>query len=105
MIFFTSIQAPGTETKTSRTIRLYLERETKWVELLGSMDYSTAKDSRKVRIDLIVIIEMCNCFLIKNNFFFLQIKKLVRLGIPESVRGKAWQFMAGADRYRKPGVF
>ncbi|CAG8801770.1 18572_t:CDS:2, partial [Racocetra persica] len=33
------------------------------------------------------------------------IKKLVRLGIPESVRGKAWQFMAGVHKYRKKDVF
>jgi len=74
------IQAPGAEEKTTRTIRLYREREAKWVALLGSMDPVMSRDSRKI-------------------------KKLVRSGIPESVRGKAWQFMACADRYRKPGVF
>ncbi|CAG8694414.1 9396_t:CDS:10 [Rhizophagus irregularis] len=74
------IQAPGAEEKTTRTIRLYREREAKWVALLGSMDPVLSRDSRKI-------------------------KKLVRSGIPESVRGKAWQFMACADRYRKPGVF
>ncbi|GBB87750.1 hypothetical protein RclHR1_14230004 [Rhizophagus clarus] len=74
------IQAPGAEEKTTRTIRLYREREAKWVALLGSMDPFMSRDSRKI-------------------------KKLVRSGIPESVRGKAWQFMSCADRYRKPGVF
>ncbi|CAJ0643845.1 959_t:CDS:10 [Entrophospora sp. SA101] len=34
-----------------------------------------------------------------------RIKKLVRLGIPESLRGKAWQFMAGADKLRRPGYY
>ncbi|CAI2174306.1 15608_t:CDS:10 [Funneliformis geosporum] len=74
------IQAPGTEEKSTRTIRLYREREVKWIDLFGSMDSTMVQDSRKI-------------------------KKLVRSGIPESVRGKAWQFMAGANKYRKPGVF
>nr|CAG8578518.1 12032_t:CDS:10 [Entrophospora candida] len=70
------IQAPGTEEKTTRVIRLYREREAKWLAILGTMDPNMARDSRKI-------------------------KKLVRLGVPESVRGKSWQFMAGADKYRK----
>ncbi|KAK3825389.1 MAG: rab-GTPase-TBC domain-containing protein [Benniella sp.] len=32
-------------------------------------------------------------------------KKLVRHGIPTSVRGRVWLFLAKADVYRKPGVF
>ncbi|RIB13064.1 rab-GTPase-TBC domain-containing protein [Gigaspora rosea] len=74
------VHVPGVEEKTARSIRLYRDRETKWVAFLGSMDPSMARDSRKI-------------------------KKLVRLGIPESVRGKAWQFMAGVHKYRKKGVF
>ncbi|CAJ0856956.1 6617_t:CDS:10 [Entrophospora sp. SA101] len=70
------IQAPGTEEKTTRVIRLYREREAKWLAILGTMDPNMARDSRKI-------------------------KKLVRLGVPESVRGKSWQFMAGAEKYRK----
>ncbi|CAG8499866.1 4776_t:CDS:2, partial [Racocetra fulgida] len=74
------VQVPGVEEKTARSIRSYRDREAKWVSFLGSMDPSMARDSRKI-------------------------KKLVRLGIPESVRGKAWQFMAGVHKYRKKGVF
>ncbi|KAF9144768.1 hypothetical protein BGX30_011531 [Mortierella sp. GBA39] len=32
-------------------------------------------------------------------------KKLVRRGIPTSVRGRAWLFLAKADVYRRPGLF
>ncbi|CAG8445179.1 6946_t:CDS:2 [Scutellospora calospora] len=74
------VQAPGVEEKTARTIRLYRDRETKWVNFVQNMDPSMARDSRKI-------------------------KKLVRLGIPESIRGRAWQLMAGVHKYRTKGVF
>ncbi|KAF9912039.1 hypothetical protein EC991_000984 [Linnemannia zychae] len=32
-------------------------------------------------------------------------KKLVRRGIPTSVRGRVWLFLAKADMYRRPGLF
>ncbi|KAF9131513.1 hypothetical protein BGW39_001689 [Mortierella sp. 14UC] len=32
-------------------------------------------------------------------------KKLVRKGIPTSVRGRVWLFLAKADLYRRPGMF
>ncbi|KAF8975871.1 hypothetical protein BGZ46_008776, partial [Entomortierella lignicola] len=32
-------------------------------------------------------------------------KKLVRRGVPSSVRGRVWLFLAKADLYRKPGLF
>ncbi|KAF9973815.1 hypothetical protein BGZ65_009056, partial [Modicella reniformis] len=32
-------------------------------------------------------------------------KKLVRRGVPSSVRGRVWQFLANTNAYRKPGVF
>ncbi|RUS24121.1 kinase-like domain-containing protein, partial [Jimgerdemannia flammicorona] len=34
-----------------------------------------------------------------------KLKKLVRSGIPASVRGRAWQFLAGSAGYRKTGVY
>ncbi|CAJ0627043.1 843_t:CDS:10 [Entrophospora sp. SA101] len=71
-----TVQAPGAEEKTTRVIKLYREREAKWLVALGTMNPNTARDSKKI-------------------------KKLARLGIPESVRGKSWQFMAGAEKYRK----
>ncbi|CAG8509695.1 17316_t:CDS:2, partial [Acaulospora colombiana] len=74
------IKTPGRSEKNSRTIRLYRERESKWVYFLGNMDPALAKESKKI-------------------------KKLVRLGIPESVRGKSWQLMAGVHKYRKAGVY
>src|SRR6266542_206628 len=44
-LFIFSTQAPE---KTTRTIRLYREREAKWVALLGSTDPIISRDSRKV---------------------------------------------------------
>ncbi|KAG0258345.1 hypothetical protein BG011_003337 [Mortierella polycephala] len=32
-------------------------------------------------------------------------KKLARGGVPTSVRGRVWQFLANVDRYKEPGVF
>ncbi|KAF9551672.1 hypothetical protein EC957_006565 [Mortierella hygrophila] len=32
-------------------------------------------------------------------------KKLARGGVPPSVRGRVWQFLANVDHYRKPGLF
>ncbi|KAG0250849.1 hypothetical protein BG011_008046 [Mortierella polycephala] len=32
-------------------------------------------------------------------------KKLVRKGVPSSVRGRVWLFLAKADLYRRPGLF
>ncbi|CAJ0768164.1 18060_t:CDS:10, partial [Entrophospora sp. SA101] len=59
---------------------LYRQHEAKWLDILSNMNPIMARDSRKI-------------------------KKLVRLGIPESLRGKAWQFMASADKFRKPGYY
>ncbi|CAG8469014.1 1797_t:CDS:10 [Ambispora leptoticha] len=73
-------QAPGYSEMNSRNIRLYREHEIKWLNIITTMDTATARKSRRI-------------------------KKLVRQGIPESVRGKAWQFMAGADKFRKPNVY
>ncbi|CAJ0926132.1 11071_t:CDS:10 [Entrophospora sp. SA101] len=75
-----NIQTPNTEEKSTRAIQLYRQREAKWLDIISSMNPSMARDSRKI-------------------------KKLVRLGIPESLRGKAWQFMAGADKLRRPGYY
>ncbi|KAG0214656.1 hypothetical protein BGX28_001694 [Mortierella sp. GBA30] len=32
-------------------------------------------------------------------------KKLVRRGVPTSVRGRVWQFLANTQQYREPGLF
>ncbi|GJJ73938.1 hypothetical protein EMPS_06296 [Entomortierella parvispora] len=32
-------------------------------------------------------------------------KKLVRTGIPNSIRGRVWQFLANTEKYREPGLF
>ncbi|KAG9070937.1 hypothetical protein KI688_008480 [Linnemannia hyalina] len=32
-------------------------------------------------------------------------KKLARGGVPSSVRGRVWQFLANVDQYREPGLF
>jgi hypothetical protein len=69
------------------------------------MDPVLSRDSRKVQPNFFLKNSYIIFFSYCEIFFILKIKKLVRSGIPESVRGKAWQFMACADRYRKPGVF
>ncbi|RHZ54910.1 hypothetical protein Glove_421g11 [Diversispora epigaea] len=74
------VKALGSAERNSRTIRLYREREAKWVYILGNVDPSMSRGSKKI-------------------------KKLVRLGIPESVRGKSWQLMAGVHKYRQRGVY
>lgn len=68
-----------------------------------------SRDSRKVQSNFFKFLYHffggMNFFSYCEVFFILKIKKLVRSGIPESVRGKSWQFMACADRYRKSGIF
>ncbi|CAG8446075.1 4931_t:CDS:2 [Diversispora eburnea] len=74
------VKALGSSERNSRTIRLYREREAKWVSILANMDPTMSRGSKKI-------------------------KKLVRLGIPESVRGKSWQLLAGVHKYRQRGVY
>lgn len=52
----------------------------KWNQILAENDVAAAKKSRKV-------------------------KKLIQAGIPTSLRGKAWLFLANASVRRRPGLF
>ncbi|RUS15653.1 rab-GTPase-TBC domain-containing protein [Endogone sp. FLAS-F59071] len=63
-----------------KDIKAYREREAKWLSIVSKMDVGAVKKDAKL-------------------------KKLVRAGIPASVRGKAWQFLAGSAEFRKNGVY
>ncbi|KAK3808059.1 MAG: rab-GTPase-TBC domain-containing protein [Linnemannia elongata] len=56
------------------------ENEIKWIHAVSKLQADSVKKSSKY-------------------------KKLVRRGIPTSVRGKVWLFLAKADVYRRPGLF
>jgi hypothetical protein len=59
----------------------YLEREAKWLSIVNKMDAGSVKKDAKL-------------------------KKLVRSGIPTSVRSRVWQFLAGSTTdYQKRGSF
>ncbi|KAI8371773.1 rab-GTPase-TBC domain-containing protein [Radiomyces spectabilis] len=65
---------------SAKSIKAYREREVKWLSIVGKLDAGTAKKDAKL-------------------------KKLVRTGIPASVRARVWQFLAGSAEYRKSGMF
>ncbi|KAI8330601.1 rab-GTPase-TBC domain-containing protein [Chlamydoabsidia padenii] len=59
----------------------YREREVKWLSIVNKMDAGSVKKDAKL-------------------------KKLVRSGIPTSVRSRVWQFLAGSTTdYQKKGTF
>lgn len=58
----------------------YREQEIKWINTVGKMDAGTVKKDAKF-------------------------KKLVRSGIPASVRARVWQFLADSQRYAKKGTY
>ncbi|KAI8645828.1 rab-GTPase-TBC domain-containing protein [Parasitella parasitica] len=65
---------------TSKSMKEYRENELKWLSILNKLDAGSVKKDAKF-------------------------KKMVRNGIPGSVRSKVWQFLAGSDDYRKAGQF
>ncbi|KAF1805971.1 rab-GTPase-TBC domain-containing protein [Mucor lusitanicus] len=65
---------------TSKLIKEYRENELKWLSIVNKLDAGTVKKDAKF-------------------------KKLVRSGIPASVRSRVWQFLAGSNDYRKPNQF
>ncbi|CEG73143.1 hypothetical protein RMATCC62417_08579 [Rhizopus microsporus] len=65
---------------TAKAMKEYRENELKWLTIVNKLDAGTVKKDVKM-------------------------KKLVRGGIPASVRAKVWQFLAGSDDYRKPHQF
>ncbi|KAL1920507.1 uncharacterized protein VTP21DRAFT_884 [Calcarisporiella thermophila] len=60
--------------------KAYREKESKWLAALSSMSPQAAKDSSKL-------------------------KKLVRTGIPDSLRGRVWQFLVGTNDYYQQGLY
>lgn len=65
---------------TSKSIKEYRENELKWLSIVNKLDAGTVKKDAKF-------------------------KKLVRHGIPASVRSRVWQFLAGSNDYRRPNQF
>ncbi|KAF9109534.1 hypothetical protein BGX27_007497, partial [Mortierella sp. AM989] len=66
--------------KASRRHKRNRENELKWIHAATNLHADSVKKSTKY-------------------------KKLVRLGVPTSVRGRVWLFLAKADLYRQPGLF
>ncbi|KAG0206512.1 hypothetical protein BGX28_002042 [Mortierella sp. GBA30] len=66
--------------KVVRKQKFNRENELKWVHAMTRLHADNVKKSSKF-------------------------KKLVRRGLPASVRGRVWLFLAKADLYRKPGLF
>lgn len=62
------------------TMKEYREREVKWLSVVSKMDVGTAEKDSKL-------------------------KKLVRSGIPASIRARSWQFLARSRDYSKPGLY
>ena len=58
----------------------YRETEIKWLNIVNKLDAGTVKKDARM-------------------------KKLVRNGIPASVRARVWQFLAGSNDYKKPDQF
>lgn len=58
----------------------YRERELKWLSVVSKMDVGTVEKDSKL-------------------------KKLVRSGIPASIRAKSWQFLSRSREYQKPGLY
>lgn len=63
-----------------KAMKEYRENELKWLSIVNRLDAGTVKKDAKM-------------------------KKLVRSGIPASVRSRVWQFLAGSEDYRKPNRF
>ncbi|KAI8142758.1 rab-GTPase-TBC domain-containing protein [Fennellomyces sp. T-0311] len=61
-------------------MKAYREQENKWIHTLGKMDPASVKKDAKF-------------------------KKMVRSGIPGSVRARVWQFLAESDSYKKKGQY
>ncbi|OAJ44006.1 hypothetical protein, variant [Batrachochytrium dendrobatidis JEL423] len=58
----------------------YMDLEVEWLHLLENWDVSSRKKHSRI-------------------------KKICRMGIPDSIRGNAWSAMAGVEKLRKPGLF
>ncbi|KAF9946070.1 hypothetical protein BGZ72_000711 [Mortierella alpina] len=66
--------------RADRRHKFIRENELKWMHAITQMPADNVKKSTKY-------------------------KKLVRRGVPTSVRGRVWLFLAKADVYRRPGLF
>ncbi|KAH8551518.1 rab-GTPase-TBC domain-containing protein [Umbelopsis sp. PMI_123] len=62
------------------SMKEYRERELKWLSVVSKMDVGTVEKDNKL-------------------------KKLVRSGIPASIRAKSWQFLSRSREYQKHGLY
>ncbi|KAI8369716.1 rab-GTPase-TBC domain-containing protein [Blakeslea trispora] len=65
---------------SAKSMKEYRENELKWLSIVNKLDAGTVKKDAKF-------------------------KKLVRNGIPASVRSRVWQFLAGSADYRRDNQF
>ncbi|KAF9152236.1 hypothetical protein BG015_005576 [Linnemannia schmuckeri] len=75
-----SIMSDMDRKKAIKSQKYNRENEIKWIHAVNKLQADSVKKSSKY-------------------------KKLVRRGIPTSVRGRIWLFLAKADVYRRPGLF
>ncbi|KAF9425277.1 hypothetical protein BGZ76_003354, partial [Entomortierella beljakovae] len=66
--------------KANRRLKDVRDNEFKWIHAVTNLHVDSVKKSTKY-------------------------KKLARRGVPPSVRGRVWLFLAKADMYRRPGLF
>ncbi|GAA5864059.1 hypothetical protein JCM1840_000689 [Sporobolomyces johnsonii] len=71
---------PASLDGTERSLEDHRAKELKWVQTLGSMTAAQVRKSKKMR-------------------------QLVLSGVPSSVRGKVWAFLAEAEREKRPGLY
>ncbi|KAI8080026.1 rab-GTPase-TBC domain-containing protein [Halteromyces radiatus] len=72
-------RSPSSKSNLSvKSMKHYREREVKWLSIVSKLDAGSVKKDAKL-------------------------KKLVRSGIPTSVRARVWQFLAGSGDYQKQG--
>ncbi|KAK9696289.1 hypothetical protein K7432_012559 [Basidiobolus ranarum] len=78
---FISIQDLGAQhSRLGRVLGLHKDKEAKWIEILSGYNVDYVKHSTRV-------------------------KRLVGYGIPDSLRGQVWQYLADSHAYRQPGLY
>ncbi|ORX97724.1 RabGAP/TBC [Basidiobolus meristosporus CBS 931.73] len=78
---FVTLQDTGPpHSRLGRVLGLHKDREAKWIEILSGYNVDYVKHSTRI-------------------------KRLVGYGIPDSLRGQVWQYLADSHAYRQPGLY